>query len=62
MGVHNEIHDIWRLFKPWLVKYFKWLLKVITGKRAGKKHILILDQTTNGTLEAQRAQCSLLEA
>jgi len=22
--VHNEIHHIWRLLKPCLVKYFKW--------------------------------------
>ena len=57
--VHNEIHNI---PKPCLVKYFKWLLKVIRGQRAGKGHILLLDQTTKGTLEAQRAQCRLVEA
>ena len=48
--------------KPCLVKCFKWLLKVIKGQRAGKGHILFLDQSTKGTLEAQRAQCPLVEA
>ena len=41
-GVHNEIHDIQQ---PCLVKYFKWLLKVM----AGKGHTLFSDQTTEGT-------------
>jgi len=30
--------------KPCLVKYFKWLLKVMEGQKAGKGHILLLDQ------------------
>ena len=44
-----------RPLKPCLVKYFKWLLIVMKVQRAGKGHILVLDQTTKGTLEAQRA-------
>ena len=32
--VHNEIHDIRKLRKPCLVKYFKWLLKVMGWQRA----------------------------
>ena len=31
-------------------------------QRAGKGHILVLDQTTKGTLEAQMAWCSSVEA
>ena len=30
--------------------------------RAGKGHTLLLDQTTKGTFETQRAQCPLVEA
>ena len=54
-GAHNEIHDTWRLLKPCLVKYFKWLLKVIKEQRAGKGQILFVDQSTKGTLEARSA-------
>jgi len=48
--------------KPCLVKYFKWLLRFVKEQRVGKGHILLIDQTTKGTLEAQRAQCPLVEA
>ena len=41
---------------------FQVLLKVVKGQRAGKGHILFLDQSTKGTLEAQRAQFPLVEA
>ena len=33
--------------KPCLLKYLKWLLKVVKGQRAGKGHILFLDQTNH---------------
>ena len=48
----------------WLARggSFLSLLKVIEGQRAGKGHILLLDKTTKGTFEAQRAQCPLVEA
>ena len=39
--------------KPCQVKYLKWLLKVIEGQRAGKGHVLLLDRTTKGILEAR---------
>ena len=55
--MHNEIHDIWRLLKPSLVKYFEWFLKVIKEKEqsAGKGHILFLDQTTKGTMQSTKS-------
>jgi len=37
----------WSPGKPCLVKYFKWLLRVIQEAKAGKGHIVLLDQTTN---------------
>ena len=39
-----------------LVKYFKLVAKGIQSQWAGKGHIVLLDQTTKGTLEVQRAQ------
>ena len=42
--------------------YFKWLLKGNQLAEAGKGHIVLLDQTTKGTLKAQRAQCPWVEA
>jgi len=39
--------------KPCL-KYLKWLLKVVKEQRAGNGHIL--NQTTYGTLEAQKGR------
>ena len=41
---------------------FQVVTKVIKGQRVGKGHILLLDQTTKGILEAQMAQHPLLEA
>jgi len=46
--------------KPCLVKYFKWLLKVIKGKRAGKEHILFSDQSTEGTYCKPKRHSALL--
>ena len=70
--VLNEIHDIWRGLKSCTIKYFKWLLKcnVIKGQRAkgwqrvGKGYILFQtrSQRAHWNLEAQRAQCTSVEA
>ena len=38
------------------------LLKSNQRAEAGKGHIVLLDQTAKGTLEAQRAQCPSVEA
>ena len=51
---------LWNLVKSCLVKYFKWLQKVIKANQVNG--ILLLDQTTKGTLEAQKAQCPSVEA
>ena len=42
--------------------YLKWLLKVIAFRAVHKGHIVLLDQSTKGTLEAQRARCPLVKA
>ena len=47
---------------PGSTEYSVPLLKVIKGQWAGKGHTLFSDQTTKGTLEAQRAQCPSVEA
>jgi len=41
---------------------FQEVAKVIKKQMAGKGHILFFNQTTKGTMEAQRAQCPLVEA
>ena len=48
------------LLKSCLVRYF--MKYIFLMPIAGKGHIVLLDQTTKGTLEAQRAQCPLVEA
>jgi len=53
--VHNKINNIKKLCEA-LPQVFKVVL-VVKGQRAGKGHIL--DQTTYGTLEAQKAECPL---
>jgi len=48
--------------KPCPVKYFKWFAKGNQGKGEWQRAHFVLDQTTKGTLEAQRAQYPLVEA
>jgi len=61
-GVHNEIHDTQKPSEALPGQVFQVVLKVIKGQRAGKGRILFSDQTTKGTMEAQRAQCPSVEA
>ena len=53
-GVHYEIHTIRKPREALPSQVFQVVAK---GQRVGKKHILFLDQTTKGILEAQMAQC-----
>ena len=59
LGVHYEIHNIQ---KP--SEALPSLLVAESNQRVNgwQRHILFLDQTTKGILEAQRAQCPSLEA
>ena len=61
-GVHNEIHDTQKPSEALPGQVLQVVVKVIKGQRAGKGRILFLDQTTKGTMEAQRAQCPSVEA
>jgi len=60
-GVYNEIPNIMKLYEALPTQVFKVVVKSSQRakgwQRAGKGHILFLDQTTNGTLEAQKAEC-----
>jgi len=55
--VHNEIHNIKKL-----CEVFKVVAKSSQRAKGWQRAHFVLDQTTNGTLEAQTAECPSVEA
>jgi len=55
--VHNKIHNIKKLCEALPTQVFEVVAKSSQRAKGWQRAYFVLDQITNGTLEAQKAEC-----